>query len=191
MSGSLQNTRRKPRSSASFWSGLPGVGDRDELRPVPARLLEEVAEVRQRLDRPARLRRDEEERLREVDAALELGHRAGVGRVEHVQPQPVLERAERAPDHLGPEARAAHAEQRAVGEAVALHLLGPRLEVGRLLEHRLARSSASRAGRPPRARRPRPRACRPCARCAGRRRPTSPRAPSRRSPARGRPGSSS
>ena len=101
------------------------VGDRHELRPVPARLLEEVAEVRQRLDRPARLRRDEEERLRDVDGALELGHRAGIGRVEHVQPQPVLQRAERAPDHLGPEARPAHAEQRAVGEAVALHAPRP------------------------------------------------------------------
>ena len=55
-----------------------------------------------------------------------------------MQPETVLERPERAPDHLGAQARPAHPEQRALGEPVLLHFLGPCLEVGRLLEHRLA-----------------------------------------------------
>ena len=76
MSGSLRNTRRKPCSSASSWSGLPGSVMATNCRPLPPCPLEEVAEVRERLDRPAGLRGDEEERLREVERALERRARA-------------------------------------------------------------------------------------------------------------------
>src|SRR5687767_1964544 len=47
----------------------------------------------------------------------------------------MLERAEGPPDHLGAETRAAHAEQRAVGEALALDLVRPCLEVAGPFEH--------------------------------------------------------
>ena len=50
-------------------------------------------------------------------ASSSVEHGARVGRVEHVQPQAAGDLAERAPDHLRAEARAAHAEQRHVGEA--------------------------------------------------------------------------
>ena len=55
--------------------------------------------------------------LLEVDRALDLEHGAGVGRVEHVQPQAARDVAVGAPDHLRAEARAAHAEQHGVARA--------------------------------------------------------------------------
>ena len=45
-----------------------------------------------------------------------------LGRVEHVQAQRALRRRARAPEDLGREAGAAHAEQHDVGDAVLAHL---------------------------------------------------------------------
>src|SRR3712207_6931190 len=57
--------------------------------------------------RPARLARDDEERLADVDGLLGLAHGVGVRRVEHAE----AVRAEAAAEDLGREARPSHAEQ--------------------------------------------------------------------------------
>ena len=83
-----------------------GVRDRDELRPV-AGLRPEVLEVRQRLERGPRLRRDDEHRPVEVEGLLGVPDHLRVRRVEHVQ----VVQAERPFQHLWCERRAAHPEQ--------------------------------------------------------------------------------
>src|SRR5581483_10314736 len=88
----------------------PRVGDR---RPEPT-LRVEVVRVRACLERRARLRRRDEERPRDVQLRLQRPDRLRVRRVEHVER--LL--AERAPQHLGRERRAAHAEQDDVVDAV-------------------------------------------------------------------------
>ena len=72
-----------------------GVGDGDEVAAVALQRVE-VLEQRQRLDRPARLRRDDEERRRDVDLGLDGGDLQRLGRVEHVQAQPARRRRRRA-----------------------------------------------------------------------------------------------
>ena len=84
----------------------------------------EVAELGQRLDRAARLARHDEERVGEVERALGREHRTRIGRVEHVEPQPALEVAERPAHDLGREARPAHAEQHRIGQPVTAAGLG-------------------------------------------------------------------
>ena len=75
--------------------------------------------------------------LREVDRVLDREDRVGVGRVEHLQPQAVRDLAERAPDHLGTERGSAHPEQHRVGVALGAELLGERVQLRSVLEHRL------------------------------------------------------
>ncbi len=95
-------------------------------------------EQRQRLDRPARLRRDEEQGLVEVDPVADRADRAGVGRVEHVQRGPAVLVAEAQADHLGRERRAAHPEEDDVLEALVADLAREGLEVVDGLAHRVA-----------------------------------------------------
>ncbi len=64
-------------------------------------------------------------------------HHVGVGRVEHLQPQPAGDLAEGAADHLGAERGAPHPEQHGVGEPLGAALLGERVQLGGVLEHRL------------------------------------------------------
>ena len=164
-------------SSASFCERAARVGDRDELRPVAARLLEEVAEVRERLDRPARLRRDEEERLRRGRPRARAPATAP-GRSSRARAAAARARAARtsAGSPRGPgSSRPCRAARSRSGRRASPPRRTP---PGRPPPRASARrSSASPAGWRPRARRPRPRACRPCARSAARRCPPSPRAP--------------
>ena len=107
------------------------VGDRDEM-VGPARdagVLQTLAEVRGqrvRLDRRARLAREQVQRA--VGRRRGGAHRGRIGRVEHVQPRPARRDAEDRAQHLRREARSAHAEQHDVGEAVALDAGGERLQ---------------------------------------------------------------
>src|SRR5581483_11458714 len=87
------------------------VGDRRPLRPA-RRAPPEVVGVRAGLERRSRLRGGEEERPLEVEPRLEGGDRAGVRGVEDVE----AVAAERAPEDLGRERRAAHPEQHDVVE---------------------------------------------------------------------------
>ncbi len=87
----------------------------------------EVLELRHRLDRAARLRGDDEEGGAEVQGVADPADLVGVRGVEHVQAdRPV---AEGAPEHLRPEARAAHAEQHGVGDPGVAHLRPERPQV--------------------------------------------------------------
>ena len=105
----------------------PGVGDGDE---AAARLLasealggalEEVLLEDRGLERGARFARHDEQRRRRIDPALEGADLRRIGGVEHVQLGELRLPAEGPLQHLGAEARAAHAEEQNVREA-----LGPR-----------------------------------------------------------------
>ncbi len=136
-----------------------GVGDRRELRAAAAGPLPEVLEVGARLDRRARLRGGEEERLLEVDGALEPPDRLGVGRVEDVERLDV----ERPPQHLRRERGAAHARA-ARSRGTARSRPPRRRSARRGGRGRAGRRRASRASDPrpsrSRARRRRPRSAR-------------------------------
>ena len=77
-----------------------------------------------------------------------------MGRVEHLEPKTFGDLSERATDHLGTERRAAHPEQNRVGEPLGPNGVGERVQLGRVLEHRLgdvshpSRSSISGPGPP-------------------------------------------
>jgi hypothetical protein len=85
-------------------------------------------------DGSARLRRHDEERLVEFDA----GDRTGIGGVEHDQAVAAGE----APQHLGPEGRAAHAEQ---DDLCVLDGRRPGLQVVGLRSHALDDGQPSEA----------------------------------------------
>ena len=103
------------------------IGDRDE----PARglvgadrLLHAIEEVRLEdvgLERRARLARDDEQRSREVERCLDRANLRRIGRVEDVKRGRAGNRSERLHPHFRAQARAAHAEQQRVCEAVAAH----------------------------------------------------------------------
>ena len=117
--------RREPRAR---------IGDGDELRAVAAGLLPEVVEGRQRLDRPAGLRRDDEQRLGDVDLGLDVA-------------RPRRRRSSRA--------RAGSARRRACRTSAGTP---PAPATSRPCRARPPRSARRRGGlrRTPRARRPRP-----------------------------------
>ena len=132
-----------------------GVGDRDEVGAAGIERVE-VREQRQRLDRAARLRGDDEQRPPRVDRASHGGDRLGVGRVEHVQAHGAGERVKASPEHLRGQRGAAHAEQHGVAQAVGGDLLGERVEVRGLAQHALGDRQPTqpvgdlrRAGGPP------------------------------------------
>src|SRR6185369_3532557 len=102
-----------------------GIGDRDEVRALPPGALPEVVGMRTRLERAAGLRRRDEERPLEIDHALDGADRGGMRRVEHMEAL----HPERAPQHLGREARAAHAEEDDGVEALVRSALGKRLDL--------------------------------------------------------------
>ena len=107
------------------------IGDGGERGAALSGLLPEVVGVRARLERRAGLRRRDEQRPVEVERRLERADRGGMRRVEHVE----AGRVERAPQHLGREARAAHPEQDDGVDPVGGDLLGERGELGHALAH--------------------------------------------------------
>src|SRR5882762_9441828 len=113
----------------------PRVGDRDEaapdLRGTDGRLhaLEEVLLEDVRLERRARLGRDDEERPREIHGRLERPDLRGIGRVEDVELGPADEAAEGHPEDFGAKARAAHAEHEDVAEASLPDVFGGAADV--------------------------------------------------------------
>ena len=190
MSGSLRNVRRKPCSSARSASPEPGSVIATNWRPS-GRSDQKCLEQRQRLDRPARLRRDEEQRLARGRRRSRTA-RIAPASVESstCSDGPAVAVAEAQADHLGRERRAAHAEQHDV-RGSPRRGSRPRTPRGRRRPRASCRrSSASRAGWRPRPGRPGPRACRPSSRCGARRPRPSPCGRARRSAARGRRGSS-
>ena len=86
-----------------------GVGDRDELARLLPRPFEEILVVRQRLERGARFRGDDEDRFLQVDRLLERRDRGRVGGVEHVDVERAFRHPERLAEDLGRQAATAHA----------------------------------------------------------------------------------
>ena len=126
------------------WS--PGSVIEHEVRAVALQRVE-VLEQRDRLDRPAGLGGDEEQRLREVDLALDGLDLQRLGGVEHVQAQPALVRRRRRGGR--PRARGSSRPCRAARRRSARRPCTPR---GRRRARRppraaCRRSSASRGGR--------------------------------------------
>ena len=116
-----------------------GVCDRDELLAgVAAETRLEVLGQRERLDRPAGLGRDDEDRVLEVELRLHVEDLGRVCGVEHVQVQRALRAAEAAAQHLRREARAAHAEQHGVLVTLRRQAVGEGHDVVGLLEQGLA-----------------------------------------------------
>jgi len=108
-----------------------------------------VALERLDLDRPARLRRHDEQRLLAVDGLVDGEHGRGVGVVEDVETQ-AGRRAVRLPregpaQHLGREGAAAHAEEHGVGEAPGAHLGGEGAELAELRLHERGRAQPAEA----------------------------------------------
>ena len=81
-----------------------------------------------RLERAARFAGDDEERARDVDARFETPHLLGIGGVEHMKRRIAGRRAQAFRQHLGAEARAAHAEEQHVGELLRAQVLGEVLQ---------------------------------------------------------------
>ncbi len=156
-----------------------GLGRAADRRDAGEEVLLEGA----RLERAARLAGDDDQRPVEVDAALERGDLRRHRRVEDVQLRRTGLAAERAGQHLGAQARAAHAEQERVREAVAPDA-GGHVREGRAAGGGPPRSRP--ASRATCARRRPSRATRPCptAGASRRRRPTvaPPRPPDRPAP---------
>src|SRR4051812_12851336 len=97
-------------------------------------LLEEIRLEDVGLQGAARLARYEEERLLQIDRALETLALRRIGRVEHMQFREARHRAEALFEPLGPQAGAAHAEQQHIAEAAALDVVGEGLELANRLE---------------------------------------------------------
>ena len=127
------------------------IGDGDEVLAgaIALDLLHAIVEVaveHHRLGRRARLRRDHEQRSRDVDARLEVAHRLGHRRVENLERRIAFALPEHAPRHFRAEARAAHAEDDDVRE-LALHALGELADLADVLLHLLDdREPAERVG---------------------------------------------
>src|SRR5207249_7562810 len=81
--------------------------------------LEEVLLEDVRLEGAARLARDDEERLPQIDLPLDSLDLRGIGRVQHVQLRVARDLAEGHLEDLLAEARAAHAEQQHVADTAA------------------------------------------------------------------------
>ena len=125
MSGQPKKTCRKPSRSATCCSFEPGSVMAMKRRPASCRAdelldaLEEILLEDVRLERRARFARDDEERVAQIDFALERSDLRRIGRIEHVQLREAGDLAERRPHHFGTEARSAHAQQQHMGEAGA------------------------------------------------------------------------
>ena len=107
----------------------PGVGDGDETVGSAARALEEILLEDVGLERAAGLAGDDEERLGEIDLALDGADLRGIGGVEHMQLGESGNRAEGHAHDFGAEAGAAHAQEQRVFETAGAHLRGDVLEV--------------------------------------------------------------
>ena len=152
--GRRRRRARKPCSCASCSRPEPGSVIATKFEPSPTQR-PEVGEQRQRLDRAAGLRGDEEQRALRVDRSLRPRAivAASVESSTCRRGRPAL-RAEGAPQHLRRQRGAAHAEQHDVAQPVVAHPVGERLELVAARRASARRSSASRAGwRPPACRR--------------------------------------
>ena len=153
MLGMPWKTRWKRFSSATFSSFEPGSVMATKCRPASSppralrRLGEEIVHQHVGLERRARLARYDEQRARQIDLVLEALHLLRIGGIEHVQLGKSRRRAEALRQHLGAEARAAHAEKQhvAVSLARAPRRRIPSSAAGRATARR--RRRASRANR--------------------------------------------
>ena len=147
MSGSFSNTRRKPCSARELVERGARVGDRDEVRAVAAERSWKYVNVRQRLDRPARLRRDDEQRLVEVER---VARSRGLRRVRSSRARaarmPSGRRRTSGAAPRAPRLEPPMPEQHGVGEARRPCASRELVEVGGVLEHasRLIVSQPSR-----------------------------------------------
>ena len=89
---------------------------------------EKIIHQHVRLERAARFAGDDEESARDVDARFETPHLLGIGGIEHMKLGIAGCRAQACRQHLGAEARAAHAEQQHAGEFLRAYLLGEVLQ---------------------------------------------------------------
>ena len=126
MSGSFSNTRRKPCSAPSFASEVPGSVTATKCEPSPCSEWKYL-----NCDIVSIVPPDFDETMNSVVLEVEgVAHGADLVRmrgVEHVQADRAV--AERAAEHLRPEAGAAHAEQHRVGDARVAHLGRERAQV--------------------------------------------------------------
>jgi len=109
-----------------------GIGDGDEMRggcaPDGGGRAQKIIHQHIRLERGARFAGDDEERARDIDARFETPHLLGIGGVEHMKRRIAGRRAQAFRQHLGAEARAAHAEEQHVGELLRAQVLGEVLQ---------------------------------------------------------------
>jgi len=92
--------------------------------------------MRQGLDGLAGFARDDEQRLRDIDVAIERPDRFGDGSIEHVKLR-IAGRARKCRcEQLGALRRTAHPEDYDVAEARISHFVGERCELIHPLEHR-------------------------------------------------------
>ena len=130
-----------PEAALARGVGEPGsrIGDCDEvragviangLRPLP-----EMREVRQCFHRRARLARHDVSSRRRIRCSRHSRDREWVGRVEHVERWLTFGASERAAQHFGAQARAAHSEHDAVAPSRLTNLNCQRLQRRKLLVH--------------------------------------------------------
>ena len=131
----------EPLRGAALRERCAGVRDCDEMPSGPLRAhgtLHDVPKVlveRVRFYGAAGLRRDDEQRTRRVDGARYGAHPLGDSGVEHGESREARGAADALPQHLRPEAAAAHAEQHHVTDALAAHLFRKRMQVAYVLCH--------------------------------------------------------
>ncbi len=119
------------------------IGDRDEMRcrfGLAERLLGALEEILLEdvgFERAARFARDDEQRPLQVDRAFDAADLRRIGRVDDLQSREARPAAKALRQHLGAEARSAHAEQQDVGEPGALDLGGERLQMAGRLQLRV------------------------------------------------------
>ncbi len=116
------------------------IGDRHEM-PAPVghtrQQVPEVIEEGERLRRGARLARHQKKALFRIEARRQRVHRFGMGAVQHRHRGTAERRAERPREHLGRQARSAHAEHHGVAEAFLRHLAAEPRQPARLGHHRI------------------------------------------------------
>ena len=109
------------------------IGDGDEVPGGGAaegsrRLGEKIIHQHVRLERRARLAGDDEQGARDIDATLETPHLLRVGGIEHMKRGIARRGSEALGQHLGAEARSAHAQEQHVGEIFRVQLAGEFLQ---------------------------------------------------------------
>ena len=118
------------------------IGDGDEVltRHVafdPLHAIVEIALKHLRLGGVARLRRDDEERLADIDLLLQVAYGRGHGGVEDVELRITIFLGEGAAKHLGTQTRSAHAQHYGIFELGLANFLRERDQFGNMRLHGL------------------------------------------------------